>query len=75
LKRGRLDTGRLTRKYGTDPLVEWAEQWRSLEAGGHVERLVPTPVLSRRGLLEVDGLLPRFFDPACREPDAPGVRG
>jgi succinate dehydrogenase flavin-adding protein (antitoxin of CptAB toxin-antitoxin module) len=22
------------------------------------------PVLSRRGLLEVDALLPRFFDPA-----------
>jgi len=62
LKRGRLDTARLARKYGTDPLVEWAEQWRSLEAGGHVERLMPSPVLSRRGLLEVDGLLPRFFD-------------
>jgi oxygen-independent coproporphyrinogen III oxidase len=62
LKRGRLDTGRLARKYGTDPLVEWAAQWRSLEAAGHIERLAPTPVLSRQGLLEVDGLLPRFFD-------------
>ena len=64
LKRGRLDAGRLARKFGVDPLVEWADRWRDLEAEGYLESVAPMPVLSRRGLLQIDGLLPRFFDPA-----------
>jgi len=64
LKRGRLDVARLTRKFGVDPLLEWADRWRTLEAEGYLEGVSPAPVLSRRGLLEVDALLPRFFDPA-----------
>jgi oxygen-independent coproporphyrinogen-3 oxidase len=64
LKRGRLDVARLTRKFGVDPLAEWADRWRALEAEGYLEAVTPVPVLSRRGLLEVDALLPRFFDPA-----------
>jgi len=62
LKRGRLDAGRLFRKFGVDPLVEWADQWRSLESEGYLERTAAGPVLSRRGLLQIDSLLPRFFD-------------
>jgi oxygen-independent coproporphyrinogen-3 oxidase len=62
LKRGRLDTGRLSRKFGVDPLAEWADQWRSLESEGYLERTASGPVLSRRGLLQIDSLLPRFFD-------------
>ena len=63
LKRGRLDTERLRRKFGVDPLAEWAPQWRALEAEGAIESLGPPVVLSRRGLLMVDALLPRFFEP------------
>ena len=62
LKRGRLDAGRLARKFGIDPLAEWADQWRSLESDGYLERTADGPVLSRRGLLQIDSLLPRFFD-------------
>ena len=62
LKRGRLDSGRLFRKFGVDPLAEWATQWRALDSEGYLERIEPEPVLSRRGLLEIDALLPRFFD-------------
>ncbi|NCX97695.1 MAG: coproporphyrinogen III oxidase family protein [Planctomycetia bacterium] len=62
LKKGRLDVRRLAGKYGIDPVVEWAPQWSALEAEGFA-RLTPAgPELSRRGLLQVDSLLPRFFD-------------
>jgi oxygen-independent coproporphyrinogen-3 oxidase len=63
LKRGRLDTTRLARVFGVDPLVAWAPQWRSLVEAGFVESLGPPVVLTRRGLLQVDALLPRFFEP------------
>jgi oxygen-independent coproporphyrinogen-3 oxidase len=62
LKRGHLDTGRLAGKFGINPLTEWAEQWQRLRAEGYLEEIVTSPVLSRRGLLEIDALLPRFFD-------------
>jgi oxygen-independent coproporphyrinogen-3 oxidase len=62
LKRGRLDAARLEAKYGVDPVVEWAGQWRRLEAEGWLTMAPDGPVLTRRGLLEVDALLPRFFE-------------
>jgi oxygen-independent coproporphyrinogen-3 oxidase len=64
LKRGRLDAERLRGKFGIDPREAFAAQWASLEAEGCLETARPTPVLTRRGLLMVDALLPRFFDPA-----------
>jgi oxygen-independent coproporphyrinogen-3 oxidase len=65
LKRGWLDTPRLARKYGIDPLEEWRPQWRALEAERAVEELGPPVRLSREGLLRVDSLLHRFFEPAA----------
>jgi oxygen-independent coproporphyrinogen-3 oxidase len=64
LKRGWLDLERLKRKFGIDPLEEWAGTWESLMAEGFLETLRPRPVLSRRGILAVDALLPRFFEPS-----------
>jgi oxygen-independent coproporphyrinogen-3 oxidase len=64
LKRGWLDTGRLAAKYGVDPLVEWRTQWQQLLDEGFLETLAPMPRLSRRGLLQVDALLHRFFPPS-----------
>ena len=63
LKRGRLDVERLRRKFGVDPLVEWADRWRTLEQAGHLDAVRPQPVLSRSGLLQVDALIPAFFEP------------
>jgi len=65
LKRGRVDTCRLTRKYGIDPLQEWAEIWQGLAVDGYLEPPQPgtPPQLTRRGLLQVDSLLARFFTP------------
>ena len=68
LKRGRLDTSRLTRKYGIDPLTEWAGQWRALQADGAIETLGPPVVLARDGLLRIDSLLPRFFESPAVSP-------
>jgi oxygen-independent coproporphyrinogen-3 oxidase len=62
LKKGRLDVERLRAKFGVDPLEAFAPQWQSLEAEGCLERVEPAPILTRRGLLMVDALLPRFFD-------------
>jgi oxygen-independent coproporphyrinogen-3 oxidase len=62
LKRGRLDADRLARKFGVDPRVEWAAEWEALESEGYLQRTPAGPTLSRRGLLEIDALLPRFFD-------------
>ena len=64
LKRGRLDTSRLRRKFGIDPLVEWSRQWDSLAAEGAAAVAGTDIVLSRAGILRVDALLPRFFEPA-----------
>jgi oxygen-independent coproporphyrinogen-3 oxidase len=63
LKRGRLDTARLTQKYGIDPLVEWRGHWEDLAAEGMIEAVAAPVVLTRRGLLRVDALVPRFFEP------------
>jgi oxygen-independent coproporphyrinogen-3 oxidase len=62
LKRGRLDTARLRRKYGLDPRAEWRAVFDRLAAEGAVESLGETVVLSRPGLLRVDALLPAFFE-------------
>ena len=64
LKKGALDVERLRRKFGVDPLAEWAGAWRGLADEGFLDAVAPRPVLSRRGLLQVDALLHRFFDPA-----------
>jgi oxygen-independent coproporphyrinogen-3 oxidase len=62
LKKGALDVARLRGKFGIDPLEAFAPQFQSLEAEGCLEQIGPAPVLTRRGLLMVDALLPRFFD-------------
>jgi oxygen-independent coproporphyrinogen-3 oxidase len=80
LKRGWLDTVRLSNKYGIDPLKEWGSLWRNLVDEGLVEALNPHVTLSRRGLLEVDAVVRRFFEPADGPPaggllpDFPGER-
>jgi oxygen-independent coproporphyrinogen-3 oxidase len=64
LKKGALDIERLRRKFGVDPLAEWAGEWRQLADEGFLDSVAPRPVLSRRGLLQVDALLHRFFAPS-----------
>jgi len=62
LKRGRLDVGRLHRKFRIAPLSAWEGQWARLVAEGAATLAGGEVVLSREGLLRVDALLPRFFE-------------
>ena len=72
LKRGRIDAGRLQRKFGIDPRTEWAAVWGELEAGGYLEPGRTDPLLTRRGLLEIDRLLPSFFEDSAGPPPGAG---
>ena len=72
LKRGFLDTQRFRDKYGVDIVEHWQDEWRMHEAAGRIEpgTLEPNPLkpgaeqirLTRKGLLQVDGMLPSFFE-------------
>jgi oxygen-independent coproporphyrinogen-3 oxidase len=63
LKLGRLEPGYFLRKFGSDILVEFAAVFDDLEREGFLEKREPALVLSRAGLLRVDALIPRFFEP------------
>jgi hypothetical protein len=64
LKKGSVDTARLSNKFGVDPVVEWSQAWNELSKQGFLEPIETTesPQLTRSGLLQVDSLLNRFFD-------------
>ncbi len=64
LKKGSVDTVRLSDKFGVNPVVEWSEAWSELARQGFLEPIETTrsPQLTRSGLLQVDSLLNRFFD-------------
>ncbi|MCA9262980.1 MAG: coproporphyrinogen III oxidase family protein [Planctomycetales bacterium] len=66
LKRGYLDLDYFQNKYDVDILDHWRSQWQDHEKAGLVT-LKPNRIeLTRQGLLEVDGMLPVFFEPAHR---------
>jgi oxygen-independent coproporphyrinogen-3 oxidase len=73
LKKGTVDTARLTARFGVDPLVEWGAVWERLAREGWLASLGPPPRLSREGLLRVDSLLPAFFEASLAE--TPAHRG
>ena len=64
LKKGSVDTARLSSKFGVDPVVEWSQAWDELASQGFLEPIETSraPQLTRSGLLQVDSLLNRFFD-------------
>ncbi len=66
LKTGRLETGYFRRKFGTDILEAFADGFGQLEAGGFLTRMADGVELTRQGLLQVDRLLPVFFEPQHR---------
>jgi oxygen-independent coproporphyrinogen-3 oxidase len=62
LKRGYLDVDYFQRKFGTDILDEWADQWREYEQEGWLTWNERRVTLTREGLLRADALLPAFFE-------------
>ncbi|MGE3511816.1 MAG: coproporphyrinogen-III oxidase family protein [Vicinamibacterales bacterium] len=64
LKRGAIRPSYFATKYGVQILERFADQFASLLASGDAVEVSPDWIrLSRRGLLQVDTLLPRFFLP------------
>ncbi len=66
LKTGRLDAAYFRRKFDTDILTEFGAGFAHLEAEGYLTREGDGVRLTRDGLLQVDRLLPTFFEPQYR---------
>jgi oxygen-independent coproporphyrinogen-3 oxidase len=66
LKTGRLDLGYFRSKFGSDLLKDFAEGFSQLGEEGFVTLGEGSIELARAGLLQVDRLLPIFFEPEHR---------
>jgi oxygen-independent coproporphyrinogen-3 oxidase len=66
LKTGRLDTGYFQQKFGTDVLNDFAEGFGQMAEEGYLIRNDGSVELTRAGLLQVDRLLPVFFEEQYR---------
>jgi oxygen-independent coproporphyrinogen III oxidase len=67
LKLGTLHTAYFREKFGVDVLAELAPAWRDLEREGMLRAEGDTVALTRAGLLQVDRLLPSFYDDPYRQ--------
>jgi oxygen-independent coproporphyrinogen-3 oxidase len=66
LKTGSLDAGYFRKKFGTNILAEFEDAFCSLEEGGFLTLDDHSVSLTREGYLQVDRLLPAFFEPEHR---------
>jgi oxygen-independent coproporphyrinogen III oxidase len=67
LKLGAIQPPYFRAKYGVDVLERFRDAWTSLASDDCLKEVTPENVaLTRRGLLQVDSLLPRFFLPRHR---------
>jgi oxygen-independent coproporphyrinogen-3 oxidase len=66
LKTGRLDAAYFRRKFNTSIQEEFAEAFSQLASEGYLTRQNGSVELTRTGLLQVDRLLPAFFEPQHR---------
>jgi oxygen-independent coproporphyrinogen-3 oxidase len=63
LKTGRLQGDYFRRKFGVDILVEFSSGFEELAYAGNITLTNRNVELTRTGLLQVDRLLPAFFEP------------
>ena len=66
LKTGRLQAGYFQRKFGADILKDFADGFGQLAKDGYLTVHDDAVELTRSGLLQVDRLLPTFFEPEHR---------
>ncbi len=66
MKMGRLDTGYFRDKFDVEITEEFGDAFASLVDDGFAKLHTNEIILTRTGLLRVDGLLPRFFEPQFR---------
>ena len=62
LKKGRIDAAYFKQKFAADILTEWKAVWARYHEDGYLSIEGSEVVLSRDGLLRIDGLLPAFFE-------------
>ena len=66
LKTGHIDAGYFRKKFGEEILEVFAQAYQSLIEEGHLTVHGDDIRVTRQGLLRVDSLLPRFFEPEFR---------
>jgi len=66
LKTGRLEVGYFRHKFGVDIQATFAEGLAQLETAEYLQQTENSVEVTRKGLLEVDRLLPTFFEPDHR---------
>jgi oxygen-independent coproporphyrinogen-3 oxidase len=66
LKTGTLDPAYFQDKFSMDILAEFSSVWKELADAGNVTLGSEGVTVTRQGLLQVDRLLPVFFDPQYR---------
>ncbi|MDA1015737.1 MAG: coproporphyrinogen-III oxidase family protein [Planctomycetota bacterium] len=66
MKEGRLSAAPFAKKFGVNILEEFAEAFDNQRAAGYLEVHGDDIQLTRRGLLQVDSLLPEYFEPEHR---------
>lgn len=66
LKRGYLNVDYFQRKYATNILEQWRDEFATYRDRGLLTFDSARVELTRSGLLQVDGLLPAFFEPQFR---------
>jgi oxygen-independent coproporphyrinogen-3 oxidase len=66
IKTGKIDSRYFQKKFGVDVLTEFREPFASLETEKFARIESPFVVLTNDGLLRIDSLLPRFFEPQFR---------
>ena len=66
MKEGHVDTSRISGKYGVNVLEEFSEALSNQQAAGYLNVEGDQVKLTRKGLLQVDSLLPEYFEPTHR---------
>ncbi|MFN8708606.1 MAG: coproporphyrinogen III oxidase, partial [Planctomyces sp.] len=66
MKEGHVSVQRFRDRFGVDILTEFSEALRNQQAAGYLTIQPDEIVLTRRGLLQVDSLLPEYFEPQHR---------
>ena len=62
LKKGRIDASYFKQKFATDILAKWESVWSQYRDDGYLSIEGSEVIVSREGLLRIDGLLPAFFE-------------
>ena len=66
MKEGQVELGRLNQKYGVNVQQEFATALKNQQDAGYLNLNGDILKLTRKGLLQVDSLLPEYFEPQHR---------